>query len=224
MAMTIPKVKPEEIEETLMAVDLSPENVSPEPTVEVMPVASHAIPLRRRGEVPSGRTVNEVANAVRMMSYLSDLAREVAALQKAQRAKPQAQPIRRARSTPVDPRKHLIAKLKAMKLVGFAIPLALDNAELKPRETWIKTTGLRLWTELYHARRHGFPKIQRSLRKFIRIVQPFRATRPAATGKHDGKPHKQGLARKSATDKKKNVLVARTVPLDCEKANGTTRR
>jgi hypothetical protein len=101
-----------------------------------------------------------------------------------------ARPMRRHRT--VDPLKLEIAKLKAMKLEGLAIPLGLDNKELPPLARWTKPTNLRLWTELYQAGRFGFPKIQRSVRKFIRVVGPFVATRPVATSKSSGNPHEQG--------------------------------
>jgi hypothetical protein len=127
-----------------------------------------------------------------------------------------ARPMRRHRT--VDPRKVEIAKLKGLGYVGFGIALALDKTNLPPPTRYSKPTNRRLWAELYQAKRYGFPKIQRNVRKFIRIVQPFVATRPVATGKSSGNPHKQGDSSRSATDKGNIALGVGAVSLDCKKA------
>jgi hypothetical protein len=172
--------------------------------------------MRRQPKTPKSQSGKSLSARV------SDLEREVGALREALARIKQPQSIRHrdpsAKTSPAAKRKLdrdvAIAKAKAMGLVGLAIPLVLDNKELEPRAEWTKDTGgLRLWAQLYNARRYGFPKTQRAVRKYIRIVQPFQAMRPAATkGKGEVRVNRactQGLRPKS----NKSFVPARAVSL-----------
>jgi hypothetical protein len=198
-------------------------NLEPEATVD-------ANPLRRRGEIPSGHTVGEMAMAARMMMHSHELEREVVALREDLARIKRPKPIRVRCGDPIKlERDSFISKLKAQNLNGRYlddryIAIALDNSEFEPLADWTKATGLRLWSELFDARKHGFPLIQRTARKYLRIIQPYQAMQPAATGKINGNPHKQGARRISATDNKEIVLPAHDASLDCgQRRNGTTR-
>ena len=127
---------------------------------------------KRRGEIPSGRTICQaITDAVNR-----ELRIQVAYLQQ-QLADVKASSSRRRRDP--DPRKVFIAVYKAKGLSDFAIALTMDSASSKdqrlaPLAAWTKKTGSRLWSELFNAaKKFNAPKIQACTRKYFRLVQPF---------------------------------------------------
>ncbi len=144
---------------------------------------------RRRGEIPSGRSVSEVAAAARMMTHIfaleREMAREVGTLREAlarveQRPQPQAQPTRRPRSSADILLKLSIAKYKAMGITGRGLAVGADRDGRTGRVSWIKKTGLRSLVDLYDAKTFGFPKTQHTVRKFFGDVDPYSPHQPKA--------------------------------------------
>jgi len=146
----------------------------------------------RRGEIPSGRTLEECLDeySPRAQTLRDAQSREVLrvldlekALTTTRETVGRATPIpRERRRRRIDARKVYIAVQKSRGHNDVAIMLQMDASgrkELEPPEPWVKVTGLRSWRELWYARKVGFPKLQACVRKYFRIVRPFDPHRSA---------------------------------------------
>lgn len=159
---------------------------------------------RRRGELSDGRSIEECLeefgpraqalkdSRTREVMRVLDLEADVAAMRAdAGRSVPQP----KTRRHPVDRRKVFIAACKARGMSDYAIALGMDARKgFETEERWQRLTGLKLWREMWYARRQGFPKTQANARKFLRVVEPF-------------VPHKQNSRRPATTASDQQAIV-----------------
>jgi hypothetical protein len=108
---------------------------------------------RRRGEVPTGHTISEVAMATRMSDRMYELELHVLALKRARKKKDNPrQAAMRA----------ILAKSPGMN--GRGIVILFDNREVKPLARYTEVTGMRLWNDLWDAPEES---IRNAVRKYI---------------------------------------------------------
>jgi hypothetical protein len=147
--------------------------------------AKNSAKVLKRGEVPLGRTIEEAleeysppAQALkdarsREVLKLLDLEKDLQELRTPlETAKPEP---RRRRRTP-DERKVFIARMTARGMDGPQIWRAFDAQSrkgLEPREEWIRRSGSRLWTELWHCKD---PKVRAAVKAYYHAAPAFRAS------------------------------------------------
>jgi len=129
----------------------------------------------KRGEVPSGRPIASAVADFRTKKVeqrLAQLEQDLCTLRAANaRLNVARESTRRGRA--VSPQKVFISTMKARGMVGRQICRALDAAERKefePLPSWIKTTGLRLWVDLWNC---GDRVIRNRVRTYVHSVTPF---------------------------------------------------
>lgn len=157
------------------------ESVKPRKDLRAANCASNNVKPTHRGEIPVGRTVDECLEeySPRAQAFADARRREVL---RALDVEQDMAALRKSASRPqrtLDPRKRFIETFVARHpgVTGRALAIALDNSELRPLAQWIRTTGKRLWRELWDDKAH--PKTRRAVRKFIYSVAKLS---PVVTG------------------------------------------
>lgn len=142
--------------------------------------------MRRRAELPHGRTIDECLEDFSPRSQALKDARTRDILRALDLEKDLAAARCLSHRPPRNPdlRKVFIADFAARHpgVTGRALAIALDSSEFRPLPSWIRATGKRLWQELWDYEKN--PKTQRSIRKY---VYGAAGLSPAVTG--DNLPH-----------------------------------